>query len=272
LPVDDILSDLKTALRAAGRAVLQAPPGAGKTTRVPLALLDQIAGRIIMLEPRRIAARAAAERMAEATGSEVGGLIGYRIRGEARVSAQTRIEVVTEGILTRMIQSDPGLSGIGLVIFDEFHERSLTADLGLALVLEVCEALRDDLQVLVMSATLEAAPVAALMDDAPVITSEGRAYPVEARWLPRPLATGRRHETVRAALLRQAVAGTEGGILVCLPGEGEIRRTLALLADKVPGCVVQPLYGAMDFKAQREVLQPLSTARKLLLATLIAET
>lgn len=272
LPVDDILSDLKTALRAAGRAVLQAPPGAGKTTRVPLALLDQIAGRIIMLEPRRIAARAAAERMAEATGSEVGGLIGYRIRGEARVSAQTRIEVVTEGILTRMIQSDPGLSGIGLVIFDEFHERSLTADLGLALVLEVCEALRDDLQVLVMSATLEAAPVAALMNDAPVITSEGRAYPVETRWLPRPLATGSRLETETAALARQAAAGTEGGILVFLPGEGEIRRTAALLADKVPGCVVQPLYGAMDFKAQREVLQPLSTARKLVLATSIAET
>ncbi|MFN7053697.1 MAG: DEAD/DEAH box helicase, partial [Gemmobacter sp.] len=166
-------------------AVLQAPPGAGKTTRVPLALLAQVTGRILMLEPRRLAARAAAARMAETLGEPLGQTVGYRIRGESRTSAATRIEVVTEGILTRMIQSDAELPGIGLIIFDEFHERSLQADLGLALTLEIRGALRPDLHVLVMSATLDAAPVAALMGDAPLITSAGRAFEVETRWLPR---------------------------------------------------------------------------------------
>src|SRR5690554_5539658 len=192
LPIDSLLPELRATLAAHGQCALQAPPGAGKTTRVPLALLDQVAGRIVMLEPRRLAARAAAERMAETLGEGVGQRVGYRIRGEAKTGHATRIEVVTEGILTRMLQSDPSLEGVGAVIFDEFHERSLNADLGLALVLEMRAALRPDLQLVVMSATLDAAPVAALMGDAPILTAEGRVFPVETRWLERPLAKGMR--------------------------------------------------------------------------------
>ena len=270
LPIDDVLSDLSAALAAAGQAVLQAPPGAGKTTRVPLALLGQVQGRIVMLEPRRLAARAAAERMAETLGEAVGQTVGYRIRGEAKVSPTTKIEVVTEGILTRMIQSDPELPGVGLVIFDEFHERSLNADLGLALCLEIRGALRDDLQLLVMSATLDAAPVARLMGDAPLITSEGRAFPVETRWLPRPVDASQRFEAAVSGLVRQAVEETEGGILVFLPGEGEIRRVEAQLSN-LPGCTLRPLFGAMDFAAQRAALSP-AGGRKIVLATSIAET
>ncbi len=272
LPISFVLSDLAAALAQRGLAVLQAPPGAGKTTVVPLDLLARgvPVGRIVMLEPRRLAARAAAERMAETLGEPVGQRIGYRIRGEAKVSTATRIEVVTEGILTRMIQSDPELSGIGLVIFDEFHERSLNADLGLALCLEVRGALRPDLQLLVMSATLDAGPVAALMGDAPVITSEGRAYPVETRWLPRPPDASLRLEAVVAGAVRQAVEETEGGILVFLPGEGEIRRVEGMLAG-LGGVVLRPLYGAMDFAAQRAALAPVQ-GRKVVLATAIAET
>ena len=272
LPVTAILPELAAALLARGMAVLQAAPGAGKTTVVPLDLLarDLVTGRILMLEPRRLAARAAAERMAETLGQAVGQTIGYRIRGEAKVSAATRIEVVTEGILTRMLQSDPELSGTGLVIFDEFHERSLNADLGLALCLEVRDALRPDLKLLVMSATLEAGPVAALMGGAPVITSQGRAFPVETRWLPRPPDASLRLEAVVANAVRQAVAETEGGILVFLPGEGEIRRVESQLAD-LKDCALRPLYGAMDFAAQRAALAP-TDARKIVLATAIAET
>ncbi|MDM7932791.1 ATP-dependent helicase HrpB [Tabrizicola sp.] len=272
LPVTSVLPALGAALAARGVAVLQAPPGAGKTTLVPLDLLERgvAAGRILMLEPRRLAARAAAERMAETLGEQVGQRVGYRIRGEAKVSAATRIEVVTEGILTRMIQSDAELSGVGLVIFDEFHERSLNADLGLALCLEVRGALRPDLHLLVMSATLDAAPVAALMGDAPVITSEGQAFPVETRWLPRPPGARLRLEAVVAGAVRQAVAETEGGILVFLPGEGEIRRVEAMLRD-LPGSVLRPLFGAMDFAAQRAALAPVA-GRKVVLATSIAET
>ena len=275
LPIDEALPGLIHALRTRGMAVLQAPPGAGKTTRVPLAILAAglCAGRIVMLEPRRLAARAAAERMAEALGESVGQTVGYRIRGEAKVSRATRIEVVTEGILTRMIQSDPGLDGIGAVIFDEFHERSLNADLGLALALEVRAALRDDLILLAMSATLDAGPVAALMGDAPVITSEGRAYPVETRWLPRPLGPKVRLEAEVAALIFQALEETAtGGILVFLPGEGEIRRVEAALKGRLPaGCDLRPLFGAMEFAAQRAALAPYA-CRKIVLATSIAET
>ncbi|GAB1477811.1 ATP-dependent helicase HrpB [Paracoccaceae bacterium] len=273
LPIDDALPELRAALGARGLAVLQAPPGAGKTTRVPLDLLAAglVTGRIVMLEPRRLAARAAAERMAETLGEKVGQTVGYRIRGEAKVSAATRIEVVTEGILTRMIQSDAELPGIGLLIFDEFHERSLNADLGLALALEIRGALREDLQLLVMSATLDAAPVAALMGDAPLITSEGRAYPVETRWLPRTPDVTLRFEAAVAGLVAQAVEECpEGGVLVFLPGEGEIRRVEAAL--RLPeGCVVRPLFGAMDFAAQRAALAPVQ-GRKVVLATSIAET
>ncbi|MEQ9260315.1 MAG: helicase-related protein, partial [Roseovarius sp.] len=274
LPIDAALPGLLDALAAQGRAVLQAPPGAGKTTRVPLAMLEAglTGGRILMLEPRRLAARAAAERMAETLGERAGQTVGYRIRGEAVVSKATRIEVVTEGILTRMIQSDPGLEGVGAVIFDEFHERSLNADLGLALCLEIAGALREDLLLLAMSATLDAEPVAQLME-APLVTSEGRSFPVEIRHLAKPLRKGVRFEAALADLLVEAVEATEGGVLVFLPGEGEIRRVEGLLSGRLPGgCQIRPLYGALPFAAQRAAVAPLATGRKVVLATSITET
>ena len=255
LPIEPVLPALGQALEDAGRAVLQAPPGAGKTTRVPLFLLEAgTPGRILMLEPRRVAARAAAERLAEGLGEPVGRRVGYRIRGEAVPGS--RIEVVTEGILTRMLQSAPDLPGVGCVIFDEFHERALQADLGLALALEARGALRPDLRLLVMSATLDAAPVAALMDDAPVLTAEGRACPVETRWLDRPWSggpgQGPRLEDAAAELVLAALAETEGGALVFLPGQAEIARTAARLAPRLPPDVVlQPLHGGLPFAEQR---------------------
>jgi len=272
LPIEDALPALRTAMADHGRAVLIAPPGAGKTTRVPLALLDQTQGKILMLEPRRLAARAAAERLADSLGQEPGGDVGYRMRGQSVPGA--RIEVVTEGILTRMLQSDPSLDGIGCVIFDEFHERSLNADLGLALVWETRGALRPDLAVLVMSATLDAGPVAQMLDQAPIIESLGRAYPVETRHLPRPLPGTARFDLEAARLIAQAETETRdttgGTILAFLPGEGEIRRAAAALSD-LPAEVL-PLYGAMDFKAQRAVLAPPGARRRIVLATSIAET
>lgn len=274
LPIHNTIPALISALRAEGRAVLQAPPGAGKTTVVPLEMLEASVskGRILMLEPRRLAARAAAERMAQTLGEAVGETVGYRIRGDARTSRDTRIEVVTEGILTRMIQSDPELAGIGAVIFDEFHERSLNADLGLALCLEIAGALRDDLLLLVMSATLDAEPVAELMK-APVITSEGRSFPVELRWLDQPARKEQRFENAVADLVMQAVGETKGGVLVFLPGEGEIRRVEALLRERLPEeCRLRPLFGAMPFAEQRAAIQPDTQARKVVLATAIAET
>jgi len=279
LPIESALPDLLAALKTTNQAVLQAPPGAGKTTRVPLYLLEQglFGGRILMLEPRRLAARAAAERMAEMRGEAVGETVGYRMRGENRVGKNTRIEVITEGILTRMIQSDAELSGVSCVIFDEFHERSLQADFGLALTLEIREALRDDLALIVMSATLDAAPVAALMGDAPLVTSQGRSFAVEVRHLPRPWSRpnqrGPRLEEATAMLVQQALAETEGGILVFLPGEGEIRRTEALLRKGLPESVaLRPLFGALPFAEQRRAVLPEKSARKLVLATSIAET
>lgn len=274
LPIDDALPPLLDAVRARGRAVLQAPPGAGKTTVVPLALLEAgvVRGRILMLEPRRLAARAAAERMADTLGEITGQTVGYRIRGESKTSKSTRIEVVTEGILTRMIQSDPELSGIGAVLFDEFHERSLNADLGLALCLEIAEALRDDLILLPMSATLDGAPLAALLD-AELITSEGRAFPVETIWLDAPLPKRHRLEDATADLVLHAIEETTGGVLVFLPGEGEIRRTEALLKSRIPSdCHLRPLFGAMPFKEQRAAIVPAASGRKIVLATSIAET
>lgn len=272
LPIEDALPELRAAIAARGMAVLQAPPGAGKTTRVPLDLLASglVTGRIVMLEPRRLAARAAAERMAETLGEAVGATVGYRIRGEAKVSAATRIEVVTEGILTRMIQSDPELRGISALIFDEFHERSLNADLGLGLALEIRAALREDLVLIVMSATLDAGPVAALMGDAPLVTSAGRAFGVETRWLGRSPDASLRFEAGVAGLVRQALDETTGGVLVFLPGEGEIRRVEAALRG-LEGVELRPLFGAMDFAAQRAALAP-SDQRKVVLATSIAET
>ncbi|MEM9970445.1 MAG: ATP-dependent helicase HrpB [Pseudomonadota bacterium] len=271
IPIDEALPRLIAALDAHGQAVLQAPPGAGKTTRVPLAMRDAglVSGRIVMLEPRRLATRAAAARMAESLGEPVGATVGYRMRGDTKVSGDTQIEVVTEGILTRMIQADPSLDGIGAVIFDEFHERSLNADLGLALALEVRGALRPDLVLLAMSATLDADPVAALMGGAPVVTSAGQSYPVEVRWLDKPAARDERFETAMARLIRQATAEADGGVLAFLPGEGEIRRVAAAL-DGIDA-EVRPLFGAMPFKDQQAALAP-SPRRKVVLATAIAET
>ena len=271
LPIDPILPDLLSAMQAKGCAVLQAPPGAGKTTRVPLYLYENgfCRGKILMLEPRRMAARAAAERLAEGLGEAVGQTVGYRVRGESKVSKATKIEVVTEGILTRMLQSDPELSGTDCVIFDEFHERSLHADLGLALCLEVREALREDLAILVMSATLDAGPVAELIG-APVITAKGRSYPVEVRHLPHPLGKAR-FAPAMAGLIETALSETEGGVLAFLPGAGEIRQVAGML-KVTQGVEIMPLYGAMPFKEQRRVLAPLKGARKLVLATSIAET
>jgi ATP-dependent helicase HrpB len=271
LPIDDAIPELLAALLRDGRAVLQAPPGAGKTTRVPLAILDAglCDGRIIMLEPRRLATRAAAERMAQTLGEPVGQTVGYRMRGEAKTSDNTRIEVVTEGILTRMIQSDPTLDGIGAVIFDEFHERSLNADLGLALALEVRDTLRPELVLLAMSATLDAAPVGTLMD-APIITSQGQSFEVETRWLDKPLGPKARWDVEMADLVKRALSKTDGGVLAFLPGEGEIRR-VAQAIGPLSGVEVRPLYGALPFKEQQTALRP-SDARKLVLATSIAET
>ncbi len=274
LPIDEILPALVSAVSRTGRVVLEAPPGAGKTTRVPLALLDAgtIGGRILMLEPRRLAARAAAERMAATLNEPVGQTVGFRIRGDTQVSKTTRVEVVTEGILTRMIQSDPSLDGIGTVIFDEFHERSLASDLGLALCLEIAGALRDDLSLLVMSATLDGASVAKLMG-AEVIRSDGRAFPVETWWRERPMGKALRLEQALAETILDALPDTDGAILAFLPGEGEIRRTEAALSDRLPqGCAVRPLFGAMPFAAQRAAIAPDPSTRKIVLATSIAET
>lgn len=277
LPIDDALPDLIDALRARGRAVLQAPPGAGKTTKVPLAILEAglTTGRILMLEPRRLAARTAAERMASTLGESPGQTVGYRVRGEAKISKSTRIEVVTEGILTRMLQSDPDLPSVGAVIFDEFHERSLNGDLGLAFCLEVAGALRDDLLLLAMSATLDAGPVAALMD-APIVTSEGRSYPVETRWLDSPLPAKARKLDALVDLVARAEGETRetgGGLLVFLPGEGEIRRAASALETRLPGhCQIRPLFGALPFAEQRAAIAPVSEGRKVVLATSIAET
>ncbi|OUS37368.1 ATP-dependent helicase HrpB [Rhodobacterales bacterium 56_14_T64] len=277
LPIDTVLPELITALRAHGRAVLQAPPGAGKTTRVPLAMLEAglTTGRIVMLEPRRLAARAAAERMAETLGEPVGETVGYRVRGEAKISKATRIEVVTEGILTRMLQSDPDLPGVGAVIFDEFHERSLNADFGLALCLEVVGALREDLILMAMSATLDAGPVAALIE-APMVTSEGRSYGVETRWLERPLGPRARRLDALVDLVQQVEKETRdigGGILVFLPGEGEIRRAASAMSGRLPdNCDIRPLFGALPFAEQRAAIAPVKSGRKVVLATSIAET
>ncbi len=276
LPIDEALPALLSALNNGSTAVLQAPPGAGKTTRVPLALLDQswaAGGRIIMLEPRRLAARGAARRMAQMLGEEVGQTVGYRVRMDARVSAATRIEVVTEGIFLRRLQSDASLEGVAAVLFDEFHERSLDADLALAFCLQTRELLRDDLRLVVMSATLDGGPVAALLGGAPLITSEGRAFPVETRWV-EPGPTDRADEHM-ARTIRRALAEEDGSVLAFLPGSGEIRRVERLLADgPLPANVLlTPLYGDMSLEAQDIAIRPAPAGqRKVVLSTSIAET
>jgi ATP-dependent helicase HrpB len=260
-------------LAAHTAAVLVAPPGAGKTTRVPLALLDQpwLAGRrILMLEPRRLAARSAARFMAATLGEQVGETVGYRVRMETRVGPRTRLEVITEGVLTRLLQADPALEGVGLVIFDEFHERSLHADLGLALCLQSQALLRDDLRLLVMSATLDSQPVAALLGDAPVLVSEGRSYPVETIYLDRRVE-GRVEPAVARAVAR-ALAQHDGDLLIFLPGAGEIHRTASML-DIPPNTLITPLYGNLPQAEQDRAILPAAPGqRKVVLATAIAET
>lgn len=274
LPIDSVLPALRSALEDNTRAVLVAPPGAGKTTRVPLALLEASwrgDRRIVVLEPRRLAARAAARRMAETLGEPVGQTVGYRVRLDSKVSGSTRIEVVTEGVFTRMVLDDPELTGVAAVLFDEFHERSLDGDLGLALTLDAT-ALREDLRLLVMSATLDGAAVAGLLGAAPVIESQGRAFPVETiHIVPDPKA--RIEQSVLAAI-RRALAEHSGSILVFLPGQAEIRRCAEALDGAVgPGVDVAPLYGQLTPPEQDRAIQPAPAGRrKIVLATAIAQT
>lgn len=280
LPIDSALPALRAALAARHEAVLEAPPGAGKTTRVPLALLNEawLGGQtILMLEPRRLAARAAAERLASELGEKVGETVGYRIRLESRIGPRTRIEVVTEGILTRRLQDDPALEGVGLLIFDEYHERSLDADLALALSLNGRELLRDDppLKILLMSATLEGERLSALLGDAPVVRSEGRMFAVETRW-GRPFVAGEYIEPRVQQAVLDALNDETGSVLVFLPGQAEIRRVAQNLNDALAGrddVLVCPLHGELDLNAQRAAIDPAPAGkRKVVLATNIAET
>lgn len=275
LPIHAVLEPLKAALSAGNTAVLAAPPGAGKTTVVPLALLDQpwLDGKVLVLEPRRLAARAAADRMATTLGEQPGGTVGYRTRLQSRIGPNTRIEVITEGVFTRMILDDPGLDGVGAVLFDEFHERSLDADLGLALARDTQKLLREDLRLLVMSATLDVIGVSRLLDCAPVIEAEGRAWPVETRYLGRNPSERFEEAVARACL---AVLGEEtGSVLVFLPGQGEIHRVARLVNARLrlPNIDVVPLYGGLDRAEQDRAIEPAAVRRrKLVLATSVAET
>ncbi len=276
LPVETALPRLCEALQSGTGAVVEAPPGAGKTTLVPLALLGEDwlgGGSILVLEPRRLAARMAARRMADLLGEAVGETVGYRVRMDSRTGPATRIEVITEGILTRRLIDDPELAGVGAVIFDEFHERSIHTDLGLALCLEAREALREDLRILVMSATLDGAAVASLIGGAPVISSEGRVFPVGTRHLDRPAPRDLDH--AMAAAIRAALDEEDGGLLAFLPGEGEIRRVQALLEDAAPApdVLVAPLFGALSRQDQDKAIHRAPQGmRKVVLATDIAET
>jgi ATP-dependent helicase HrpB len=276
LPIDAVLDELARTLQSRNAAVLVAPPGAGKTTRVPLALLDEPwarAKKIIVLEPRRIAARASAERMAKTLGERAGETVGYRVRFGSKVSRATRIEVVTEGIFSRQILDDPELHGVAAVLFDEFHERSLDADMGLALARDAQTGLREDLRLLVMSATLDGARVARLLGDAPVVESEGRAFPVETRYLGRkpdvPL------ERQMADAIATALRADPGSVLAFLPGAAEIRRTQNFLEERVKDASTEivPLFGALDAAVQDRAIAPAPKGcRKVVLATSIAET
>ncbi|BAU26343.1 ATP-dependent helicase HrpB [Aneurinibacillus soli] len=276
LPIKAVISDLREALRTRQNAVLIAAPGAGKTTHVPLALLDEpwLTGqRILMLEPRRLAARTAARYMAASLGEKAGETIGYRVKMDTKVGPTTRVEVITEGVLTRLLQNDPALEGVGLVIFDEFHERNLHADLGLALCLQSQSLLRDDLRILVMSATLETEPVAALLNGAPVIESAGQAFPVETYYA-KQLIKG----TVEAAVvqtIQKALQQHNGDVLVFLPGAGEIRRVERMLVEIewTEQVRVAPLYGNLSRDEQDQAIAPGKPGeRKIVLATSIAET
>ena len=275
LPIEGVLGELRDTLRRNTAAVLQAPPGAGKTTRVPLALLGEpwLGGRrILMLEPRRLATRAAARRMAATLGEPVGATVGFRVRGEARVSAASRIEVVTEGILTRMVLDDPTLEDVGIVIFDEFHERSLHADLGLALALQSQKILRPELRVLVMSATLDGAGISLLLGNAPIITSTTHSFPVEVRY--QPPRAGERVEECVARCIRGIAERKEGNVLAFLPGTGEIHRCMRLLHGSLSRDVeLLPLFGDLSATEQdRAIARPSAGMTKVVLSTSIAET
>ena len=276
LPIDAVLDELSRMLGKHDSVVLVAPPGAGKTTRVPLALLDESwtkGKKIIVLEPRRIAARAAAERMAKTLGERAGETVGYRVRFGSKVSRTTRIAVVTEGIFSRQILDDPELSDVAAVLFDEFHERSLDADLGLALARDAQTGLREDLRILVMSATLDGARVAKLLGDAPVVESQGRAFPVETRYL------GRKADVPLERQMADAIANglraESGSVLAFLPGATEIRRTQGHLEERVKeaNTEIVPLFGALDASVQDRAIAPAPKGRrKVVLATSIAET
>src|SRR5215216_6216907 len=276
LPIDLVLPDLAAALAGGQAAVLVAPAGAGKTTRVPLALIEQswaCGKKILVLEPRRLAARAAAERMAATLGEKLGDTVGLRVRFGSKVSARTRIEVVTEGVFTRLILDDPELTGVAAVLFDEFHERSLDADLGLALARDAQTGLREDLRILVMSATLDGARVARLLGEAPVIASEGRAFPVETRYLGKKADAP--IERQMADAITVALRADPGSVLAFLPGAAEIRRTQNFLSERVHDASVEivPLFGALDAAVQDRAIAPAPKGiRKVVLATPIAET
>ena len=275
LPIHDILPQLLRTIPLHANVILQAPPGAGKTTVVPLALLDLFPaqmGKILMLEPRRLAAVSAARWMAAGLGEKVGKTVGYSIRFDSRISAATRIEVVTEGILTRRIQNDPLLEGVAIVIFDEFHERSLQADLGLALCLDVQRQVREDLKILIMSATLDCAPLMRLLNEPPLITSHGRSFPVEEIYLDDLAGKQLKSRVVETAI--RALKETQGDVLVFLPGAGEIRACASVLADSglaEQGILISPLYGDLPFEEQQRAIMP-GKQRKVVLATSIAET
>ena len=277
LPIHDVITQVQEAITIGKRAVIVAPPGAGKTTIIPLKLLDNpnITGQIIILEPRRLAARAAASQMAAILNEKIGETVGFKIKGLTKVSKQTRIVVMTEGILIRMIQSNPSLSEVGCIIFDEFHERSINSDLGLALSLQIAEILRSDLRIIVMSATLDVGSVSDLLDTKAPIISDGRAYPVNCEYLSRPRSKNDKLWENFAKLVSDAFEMTEGGILAFLPGEAEIRATEKLLKEKLPNsAIIMPLYGSLPFEQQNKILEPLKdkTFRKVVLSTSIAET
>jgi len=277
-PIDTVLPALKEAVNNHSSIILNAPPGAGKTTRVPLELLKMIPpdkGRIVMLEPRRIAAVNAARWMARSLNEQVGETVGYTIRFDSKISRRTRIEIVTEGVLTRRIQTDPGLEGTAMVIFDEFHERSIHADMALALCLDIRKALRDDLKIVIMSATLDYGPIAALLENAPVIISTGKAFPVDERYIEDRGALQSMSVRVTAAV-RTALRETQGDILVFLPGSGEIRACTKALQESLDiveeRIMLHPLYGDLPFEEQERAIVPSPEKRKIVLATNIAET
>lgn len=274
LPINEIIPDLKVRLETSPVVILQAPPGAGKSTVLPLQLLTEkwLEGKkIIMLEPRRLAARSVAARMASLLNEEIGETVGYRIRFENKVSKNTRIEVVTEGLLTRMLQNDNALENVGLVIFDEFHERNLNADLALALCHQAQQVLRSDLRILIMSATLDGAKLSSLLNNAPILTSEGRQYPVSIQYIN---TDEKIYLHLRMAnAIKKALRENKGDILAFLPGAGEIIRTQQLLEEEFSDISIQPLYGDLSPKKQQEAILPHQHGRrKVVLATSIAET